>query len=60
MLQIFRVAGIPVRVDASWLLVFGLISWSLASGYFPYVLPDVTRGAAGNGPITGRGSGPPM
>jgi Zn-dependent protease len=46
MLQIFRVAGIPVRVDASWLLVFGLISWSLASGYFPYVLPDVTRGAA--------------
>jgi Zn-dependent protease len=46
MLQIFRVAGIPVRVDASWLFVFGLISWSLASGYFPYVLPDATVGSA--------------
>jgi Zn-dependent protease len=46
MLQIFRVAGIPVRVDASWLLVFALISWSLASGYFPHVLPELTSGAA--------------
>jgi Zn-dependent protease len=46
MLQIFRVAGIPVRVDASWLLVFALISWSLASGYFPHVLPEATPGAA--------------
>jgi len=46
MLQIFRVAGIPVRVDASWLLVFALISWSLASGYFPHVLPQLTPGAA--------------
>lgn len=46
MLQIFRVAGIPVRVDASWLLVFGLISWSLAAGYFPHVLPAATVAAA--------------
>jgi Zn-dependent protease len=46
MLQIFRVAGIPVRVDPSWLLVFGLISWSLAAGYFPSVLPQVTTAAA--------------
>ena len=46
MLQIFRVAGIPVRVDASWLIVFGLISWSLAAGYFPHVLPDATPAAA--------------
>jgi Zn-dependent protease len=46
MLQIFRVAGIPVRVDPSWLIVFGLISWSLAAGYFPHVLPEVTTAAA--------------
>ena len=44
MLQIFRVAGIPVRIDASWVLVFGLISWSLAAGYFPRVLPDASTG----------------
>lgn len=36
MLQIFRVAGIPVRVDASWLLVFALI----------WFLPDLTPAAA--------------
>ena len=46
MLQAFRVAGIPVRIDASWLLVFVLIAWSLASGYFPRVLPDATIAAA--------------
>jgi Zn-dependent protease len=42
MLQILRVAGIPVRIDASWLLVFALLSWSLAVGYVPHVLRDVT------------------
>jgi Zn-dependent protease len=42
MLQILRVAGIPVRIDASWLLVLALLSWSLAAGYVSRVLPDVT------------------
>jgi Zn-dependent protease len=46
MLQIVRVAGIPVRIDGSWLLVFALITWSLASEYVPNVLPDLTPGAA--------------
>jgi Zn-dependent protease len=42
MLQVFRVAGIPVRVDFSWLFVFALISWSLAAGFVPHVLPELT------------------
>ena len=46
MLQVLRIAGIPVPIDVSWLLVFALISWSLAAGYFPRVLPDLTPGAA--------------
>jgi Zn-dependent protease len=41
MLQILRVAGIPVRIDVGWLLVFALISWSLAVGYVPHVLPEL-------------------
>jgi Zn-dependent protease len=41
MLQILRVAGIPVRIDLSWILVFALISWSLAAGYVPHVLPHL-------------------
>ena len=39
MIELFRIRGIPVRIDAGWLLIFGLVTWSLASGYFPYVLP---------------------
>jgi Zn-dependent protease/predicted transcriptional regulator len=40
---LFRVAGIPVRIHVSWLVVFGLLAWSLSVGYFPHVLPDVAR-----------------
>ena len=39
--QIGRLFGIPLRVHLSWLLVFGLISWSLAAGFFPAQLPDL-------------------
>jgi Zn-dependent protease/CBS domain-containing protein len=45
MLQLFRFRGIPVRIDFGWLVVFGLLSWSLASGYFPQVLPELTPAA---------------
>ena len=40
-LTLFRVQGIPVKVHMSWLVVFGLITWSLASGYFPRELPNL-------------------
>jgi Zn-dependent protease/CBS domain-containing protein len=39
-ITLFHVRGIPVRVHGSWLVIFGLIAWSLAVGYFPRVLPD--------------------
>jgi Zn-dependent protease/CBS domain-containing protein len=39
--QIGRLFGIPLRVHISWLIIFGLISWSLAAGYFPTQLPDL-------------------
>jgi Zn-dependent protease len=39
--QIGRLFGIPLRIHLSWLIVFGLISWSLAAGYFPAQLPDL-------------------
>jgi Zn-dependent protease/predicted transcriptional regulator len=38
-LTLFSIRGIPVRVHASWLAVYGLIAWSLAVGYFPQALP---------------------
>jgi len=42
---IFRVLGIPVRVHPSWLVILGLLTWSLSVGYFPYVLPGLPAGA---------------
>ena len=39
MIELFRVRGIPVRIDAGLFVIFGLVTWSLASGYFPNVLP---------------------
>lgn len=30
-----RLAGIPVYLHYSWLIVFALLTWSLAQGYFP-------------------------
>ena len=44
-MQLFRVRGIPVRIDFGWLLIVGFISWNLASGYFPHVLPSLSATA---------------
>jgi Zn-dependent protease len=30
-----RVLGIPIGLDYSWFLIFGLLTWSLAASYFP-------------------------
>jgi Zn-dependent protease/CBS domain-containing protein len=38
-LEVARVWGIGIRIHASWLLVFGLVAWSLAGGYFPEEYP---------------------
>ncbi|MFQ5854613.1 MAG: site-2 protease family protein [Anaerolineae bacterium] len=38
-----RIFGIPIGVHSSWFLVAALITWSLASGYFPQEYPGWTR-----------------
>ncbi len=30
-----RILGIPIRLDYSWFLIFTLVTWSLAVGYYP-------------------------
>jgi Zn-dependent protease/CBS domain-containing protein len=40
-LRIARVAGIPIYVHFSWVVIFALITWSLATGYFPAQTPDL-------------------
>jgi Zn-dependent protease len=40
-LPLFRVHGIEVGVHVSWLIVFGLVTWSIAMGFVPQVLPGI-------------------
>jgi Zn-dependent protease len=42
-LEIFKFFGFPVRVDASWLIIALLVTWSLADGLFPAYLPELSQ-----------------
>ena len=44
--QLFKVGRIPIAVHASWLAVYALITWTLAVGYFPRVMPDLGAAAS--------------
>ncbi len=44
-IELFKVAGIQVAIDYSWLVIFALILWSLASGYFPKEYPGYSTGS---------------
>jgi Zn-dependent protease len=45
-LPLGRVLGIPIRLHWSWFLALGLVTWTLAAGYFPAQLPDAGGGRA--------------
>lgn len=42
-LRLFRVAGIPIEVDASWLVIFALVVYTLAREFFPEAVPGISR-----------------
>lgn len=44
-LRIGRVAGVEIGVNWSWLVIFGLISWSLGAAIFPESNPGLGDGA---------------
>ena len=37
--DLFKVAGIQIAIDYSWIVVFLLVCWSLSAGYFPHEYP---------------------
>jgi len=39
-IELGRIFGIRTTIDWSWLLIFFLITWNLASGVFPSIRPD--------------------
>lgn len=40
--EIFRIWGFGIRIDASWLLIAALVVWSLSVSYFPAEVPGRT------------------
>jgi Zn-dependent protease len=40
-IKLGRVLGIPFGVHISWFLIFALVTWSLAAGYFPGEYPGL-------------------
>ncbi len=44
-ITVTRLGGFDIKVDASWLLIAGLVVWSLSTGYFPQLLPEASQPA---------------
>src|ERR1051326_1336142 len=44
-ITLFRVFGFEVRLDASWIVIASLLTWSLATAVFPYAVPGISRHA---------------
>lgn len=44
-IKLGRIWGIPIGLHFSWFLIFGLVTWSLALGYFPEEYPTLTTPA---------------
>lgn len=42
-LRIARLLGVPVYLHFSWLILFGLLAWTLATGYFPALDPRLPK-----------------
>ena len=41
--EIGKIFGIPIKVHASWFVVFAFLTWNLATGYLPDVLPGLSN-----------------
>jgi Zn-dependent protease len=37
-----KIFGIPIRLHWSWFIIFILVAWSLAAGYFPFEYPNLS------------------
>lgn len=56
--KIETIIGIPIEVHFSWFIVFGLLTWSLSTFYFPQAAPDFSGMPSGRCRRTKRSSRP--
>ena len=40
-IELFKLFGIPIRLDTSWFIVAALMVWSLAAGVLPHMRPGL-------------------
>lgn len=40
--KLFKILDIQISLDFTWFIVFGLVAWSLANGYFPLTIPGLS------------------
>lgn len=40
--KLFTLLGFEVSIDLSWIIIAGLVTWSLVEGLFPYLYPGLT------------------
>ena len=45
-IQLFAVKGISIRVHASWLIIFAIVTWSIATGFLPGAVPGISSNEA--------------
>lgn len=41
--KLFKLLGFEVKIDWSWLIIAGLVTWSLAAGLFPYLYHGLSK-----------------
>ena len=45
-LKVARIAGIPIGIQPLWLVIVGLITWSLGDAYYPDEVPGIAPASA--------------
>ncbi|HLE09356.1 MAG TPA: peptidase M50, partial [Thermodesulfobacteriota bacterium] len=41
-INLFKILGIRISIDYTWFIVFVLFAWSLAYGYYPANIPNLS------------------
>jgi len=45
--RVFKIFGIDIRIDSSWIFIFGLITWPLPGTTSPASIHDGLTGSTG-------------